>query len=138
MEIKKTAKGWEYDGVVFVDERSALGVKESTEKAASTSYLPQQNQAIEVIYDGSQPTSFGLFITKFLKTSDLGMVKLAKEIGVSRQALFDWMNSKSIPSRKHVEAIIKVTRCRPGELREALQDNFEMQKTKLFENIRGA
>jgi len=41
MEITKTDKGWEYDGILFVDERSALGVKRTTEQENNTITLSE-------------------------------------------------------------------------------------------------
>lgn len=137
MEIKKTAAGWEYDGIVFVDERSARATKEADEKG-----LPvlenDPNAEIRLVYDDEKGLSFGLFVTQYLKRTDDSIVSLAKNIGVSRQALFDWMNARSIPSRKHVAAILKITGCSPDTLKLALHDNFEMQKTRLFENLKKA
>ncbi len=137
MEIKKTKTGWEYDGIVFVDEISAKAVKEATEQGQA---IPGTTPGTEIklVYDGSKPTSFGLFVTQYLKAKDSSIVKLAKDIGVSKQAVFDWMNAKSVPSRKHVESILAATRCSPQTLKAALDDNFEMQKVKLFEGLKEA
>jgi DNA-binding phage protein len=137
MEIKKTAAGWEYDGIVFVDERSAIAAKEANEKA-HTVPANDPNAEIRLVYDSDKGTTFGNFVIKFLKQTNGSIVRLAKDIGVSRQALFDWMNAKSIPSRKHVQAILIATGCTQDELKNALHDNFEMQKIKLFEDLKEA
>ncbi len=137
MEIKKTKAGWEYDGIVFVDETSAQAAKEATEQGQAVPATSPGTE-IKLVYDGSKPTSFGLFVTQYLRTNDGSIVKMAKDIGVSKQALFDWMNAKSVPSRKHVEAILATTGCSPKTLKDALEDNFEMQKIKLFEDLKEA
>lgn len=134
MEIKKTAKGWEYDGVVFTDEMSAEAARSATLESAGHEIESEKLEA-RLIYDNERPTSFGLFVTAHLKQSGCSIARLATDLGVSRQTIFDWINAKSIPTRKNVEAILALTSCSPETLRQALHDNFETQKAKLFENL---
>ena len=135
MEIKKTKKGWEYDGIVFTDEQSALLTKEATENGQATKSATPIAKDFKLVYDGERGRSFGKFIEKVLKSQNKSIVQLASELNVSRQTLFAWMNSDSVPTRKNLETIIAITQCRMDDIKLALQDNFERQKVELFEGL---
>lgn len=117
MEIRKIQEGWEYNHIVFNDEMSAQIIKEATEKV-------------------DRNRSFGRFIERILKDQNKCIGNLASDINVSRQTLFLWMNGESVPSRKKIETIIRVTKCPINEIKMALKDNFEMQKLKLFKGLK--
>lgn len=135
MEIRKTQKGWEYDGILFKDKRSALLAREATENEKSSRIPATDKNDFTLVFDGEHALSFGIFIEDVLRVQDKSIVKLAAEIGVSKQALFDWMNAKSLPSRKNLESIIFVTQRPAKELHLALRDNFKMQEKKLFNGL---
>ena len=139
MEIKKTDNGWEYDGIIFKDERSALLTKEATEGGQSSKVgsLPEA-KGFKLVYDGERQRSFGKFVEKILKAQNKSIVQLASDFDVSRQTLFAWMNGDSVPTRKNLEIIIDVTQCRINDVKLALRDNFKMQKVKLFEGLEEA
>ena len=139
MEIKKTNKGWEYDGIIFTDERSALLTKEATEGGQLSKVGPiPKAKNFKLVYDGERERSFGKFIEKILKAQDKSIIQLASDLDVSRQTLFAWMNGDSVPTRKNLETIIAVTNCRVSDIAAALRDNFAMQQTKLFEGLKEA
>lgn len=140
MEIKKTAKGWEYDGIIFADKRSAILTKKANESASSAfnkSSIPKSGD-FYLVYDSADEVSFGQFIEKISNKLNMSLVDLAAAFGVSRQTLFNWMNGNSIPTRKNLESIIQVTRCSLNEIKLALRDNFAIQQKKLFEGLKQA
>ncbi len=134
MEIKKTNKGWEYDGILFKDKRSALLTKKASEGVKSAKKKSTSKDA-ELLYDGTRNLSFGKFIEEVLKAQDKSIVQLAADIGVSKQTLFSWMNGDSIPTLRHLETILDVTQCPVRKIRAALHDNFKMQEIRLFESL---
>jgi ribosome-binding protein aMBF1 (putative translation factor) len=134
MEIKKTNKGWEYDGILFKDKRSALLTKKASEGVKSAKKKSTSKDA-KLLYDGTRNLSFGKFIEEVLKAQDKSIVQLAADIGVSKQTLFSWMNGDSIPTLRHLETILDVTQCPVRKIRAALHDNFKMQEIRLFENL---
>lgn len=136
MEIKKVAKGWEYDGILFKDERSAHLTKEATESALPTKAKSvPQSQDFKLKYDGTKGSSFGRFIEQVMTKQDKGIVHLARDLSVSRQTLFDWMNAESVPTIKHLMQLARVTGCSKGELKLAIADNLENQKQKVYSEI---
>ncbi len=134
MEIKKTNKGWEYDGILFKDKRSALLTKKASEGVKSAKKKSTSKDA-KLLYDGTRNLSFGKFIEGVLKAQDKSIVQLAADFGVSKQTLFSWMNGDSIPTLRHLETILDVTQCPVRKIRAALHDNFKMQEIRLFENL---
>lgn len=137
MEIKKTDKGWEYDGIVFKDKRSALLTKKANEDVKTVpKKAAQKSKDVKLLYDGGRNLSFGKFIEEVLKAQDKSIVRLAADLQVSKQTLFSWMNGDSIPTLRHLETILDVTKYSIPKIRAALQDNFKIQEQKLFENLR--
>lgn len=138
MEIKKTKNGWEYAGIVFTDEESARRVQEASEKDNSLPANFPKSPQFELKYDGERPTSFGSFVTDYLKKNDKTIVAFAEEIGVSRQTLFNWMSGISLPTGKHAAIIKEVMNCTALQLIEALEDNFQYPKLKMLEELKRA
>jgi len=92
MDIKKTSRGWEYDGIVFTDKRSALLTKKASEHAPASkrSSIPKAKD-FQLVYDSNDDVSFGQFIEKVLKRDDTSLVDLAAALDVTRQTPFNWM-----------------------------------------------
>lgn len=137
MEIKKTSRGWEYNGVIFADEKSAQNAQKSgTASLKRKPYSIPNPEKFNLVYDGDQRKSFGVFIEQVLKIQDKGILHLAKELKVSRQALFSWMNGESVPTRKNIESLLAVTECPVEALKVALADNFRRMEEKAFEGVK--
>ncbi len=137
MEIKKTTRGWEYNGVIFADEKSAQNAqKTGTVSPKRKPYSIPNPEKFKLVYDGDKRQSFGLFIEQVLKIQGKGILQLAKELEVSRQALFSWMNGESVPTRKNIENLLAVTECPVEALKVALADNFRRMEEKAFEGIK--
>jgi hypothetical protein len=91
-----------------------------------------------LLYDSEHPTSFGTFVADYLRATGKSIIGLAGEIGVSKQALFNWMNASSLPTSKHAVNIMQVMQCSSIELVKALEDNFQYPKLKMLEELKEA
>ena len=126
MEIKKTPKGWEYDGLLFTTKKDALECKASTEKDNT---LPEDlkmgSGKVKIIYDSEHHTSFGYFVSQIIINSKgkLTIKSLAEKIGVSKQTFFSWVNGDSLPSAANTEKIRKITRSTKEDIYKALLTN---------------
>lgn len=143
MEIKKDKRGWLYNGNIFTTEEDAHRAKKADEDPEAEAfwskldYKVPENAQPELAYDGIRSaTSFGTFVTKFVSENSMSIVRLAKEIGVSKQSVFDWMNGKSIPSTNHALKLIQVTGCSTDMLMQALSDNFQKQKEQYLQRLK--
>lgn len=143
MEIKRTTSGWLYNGNIFADLQSAEAAQIADRRddplwASLDLHAPIEAKP-ELVYDGlNQGTSFGTFVTLYLRANDSSIVALAKKIEVSKQTMFDWMNARSIPSANHAKRIVAVMGCSISTLEKALQDNFQRTKDSYFEKLRKA
>jgi plasmid maintenance system antidote protein VapI len=132
MEIKKVANGWEYDGIVFTTKKDAKSCKDETEKDAPSMLpkgaSPKDKPIFE--YDSKDPTSFGEFVAAYSMKNEISFTDLAKNIGVTKQALYDWINGTSMPSAKNSKNIIDATQCSNAELISALKTNLYIKLAK--------
>jgi DNA-binding XRE family transcriptional regulator len=138
MEVKKTARGWEYGGVVFTDERSAQLTKQAEDEAKALGIKPEplpKPEEFKLVYDGTEGKSFGIFIERILKEQDTSIAQLSKAIGVSRTTLYSWMSAESLPNTTTLKAILEVTKAEPETVWYALKDNLERHRIEYRERI---
>lgn len=96
-EISQNADGtWHYNGLDFASYDDAHGTWLADRDPASAADDWQPGE-LELIYDGEDRDSLGYFITRYAATAEGSITRLAKSLGVSRQAVYDWMQCKSAP-----------------------------------------
>ena len=137
MEIKKVKNGWEYDGLTFKTKKDAIDCLNETKQDSSIP-LDLANvgkKKLKTIYDSSNPTSFGKFVSDFIvKTrGTMTIQSLANDIGVSKQAFYGWISGETLPKRKYISQIYKVMDCSQTELKKALKTTFDRQEQVLLE-----
>ena len=126
MGIKKTNKGWEYEGIVFVDEASAKRALKADLEGNDDFLETQGNKKLEVIYDSmSHRTSFGDFISAYLLENHYTITALAKKCGASKQTFHNWINGTSMPNKQNFIQLQEVFKVSSRELQAALKTNLK-------------
>lgn len=129
MEVKKVKNGWEFSGITFSDKASALKAKKS-EDTKMPSYI-KNNAKLDVIFDKDHQTSFGILISEYIARNKRSMSAIAKDLHVSRQALYNWINGSSLPTTEKAEYIMKVLNCTPARLAKAIDTNLKFHRAKI-------
>jgi transcriptional regulator with XRE-family HTH domain len=124
MEIKKTPKGFEVDGITFdtrdVAERYVKSIQ--TQEKADTAWLDER---IDYKFDPNEKSSsFKLFIEKIARAHSLNITQIAERIGVKRQTLYNWMDGKVMPDKGNLDKIRRIFNVSQEEITLATLDNF--------------
>ncbi len=138
MEIKKTDKGWEYNGIVFSDEKSAIETKaleESSSSDAESIFVGSEGAKLVVEYEEEEQETFGKFIGSILKNQRMNLRQLALELAVSEQTIYAWMRGMSIPTSKNLGKLMEIAKCDTVSIITALNFNFENSKKKLASEL---
>jgi transcriptional regulator with XRE-family HTH domain len=138
MDVKKTEKGWEYQGIVFSEEKSAFETKaleESSSDEAESIFVGSEGAKFVVEYDEKAQETFGKFIGSILKNNRMSLRQIAKEMSVSEQTIYTWMRGLSIPTPKHLVKLKEIAKCDTADIIAALNFNFENSKKKLASDL---
>ncbi len=138
MEIKKTDKGWEFQGIVFSDEKSALETKafeESSSSETKSIFAGSEGAKFVVEYNEKEQETFGKFIGFILKIRRISLRQLAVEMSVTEQTIYAWMRGISIPTLKHLVKLKGIANCDTSDIINALSFNFENSKKKLASDL---
>ena len=66
-------------------------------------------------------TMFERLLRDYLKGSRTTVHAFAKELGVTRQTVYNWINGDRVPPIKRVGEIAKVLKCRPQSLLKGIK-----------------
>lgn len=66
-------------------------------------------------------TVFEQLLRGFLKRERWTVDAFAKELGVTRQTVYNWINGDRVPPIKRVGEIAKVLKCRPQSLLKGIK-----------------
>ncbi len=136
MGIKKTAKGYEVDGITFDSKAVAERyVKDQSTKAkADTAWLDEK---IDYVSDPQkrQP-SLRVFMEKLAQSNSLNMSQMAERIGITRQTLYNWMDGKVIPDPASIDKICRAFAVGKDEVTMATIDNFASAYPELVAKIK--
>jgi transcriptional regulator with XRE-family HTH domain len=135
MEIKKTGKGYEVDGITF-DRRDLAEryvASKGTLEKADTAWLDEK---IERVFDpGKSNPSFRIFIEGLAGQHDLTLGQVAEKVGVTRQTLYNWMDARVIPDPASIEKICRGFAVSRDEVTMATIDNFAAVYPELVSKI---
>lgn len=94
-DIKKNPDGsFSYNGLDFETYDDAYGTWLADRDEDAEDWQPGET---ELIYDSADRERLGFFIARYVATQEGSVASLAGQLGVSRQAVYDWMQHKSAP-----------------------------------------
>jgi transcriptional regulator with XRE-family HTH domain len=124
MEIKKTAKGFEVDGISFdtIDVAERYCESLQTKEKGDTAWLDEK---IDYAFDPAMNNpSFKNFVENIAQANSHNLKQIASKIGVTRQTLYNWMDGKVIPDPASIDKICKAFNVSKKDVTLATIDNF--------------
>lgn len=65
---------------------------------------------------------FDRLLRDFLKREHWSLDAFAKDVGVTRQTVYNWINGERVPPIKRIGKIAEVLKCKPESLLKGLRD----------------
>lgn len=124
VEIKKTGKGFEVDGISFdtIDVAEKYLESLQTKEKGDTAWLDEK---IDYAFDPAMNNpSFKIFVEKIAQAHSHNLKQIAGKIGVTRQTLYNWMDGKVIPDPASIDKICKAFNVSKKDVTMATIDNF--------------
>lgn len=94
------------------------------------------NDEIEFRYDSEERNpSFKRFLSEKILEKNISISSLASDLGVSRQAIYNWMDGNALPAKDKVEEIAKIFGIESRNVWRELMTNFRNAYPDFFAAI---
>jgi DNA-binding XRE family transcriptional regulator len=137
--IKKVGNSYEVDGIEFATRELAAQYCEIHKGEPEADYdfvnhVPSWvGEKIDYIYNSEAANlPFKILVEKYAQENSLNISMVAEELGVSRQALFNWTSGEKMPDSKSIEKICNVFKLEEEEVNRALLVNFINSNKKMM------